>query len=187
MVGDIKEVEFVLENCEVITIPGKYIGELDINNIRTTFGRIACNAFSKRTCSDSIYIEIHKDANVDYLPFGVENLKTKIFDRLAGGNDITHIKYSLINDDGEILAQEDITPTWTGESDYENEAQKSYVSKLGHLYIVIDKDNDVDSIFGDDINDEDYMDFHFDMCDIGDKYSDVSRYSANETEVSKES
>lgn len=57
---------------------------------------------------------------------------------------------------------------WTGDSEYTNNAQKTYLSKEGNLYIVIAEGADIEDFYDlEEIENEDYMDFHFDMCDVG--------------------
>ena len=51
------------------------------------------------------------------------------------------------------------------------------MSKEDNLYIVIAEGADIEDFFDlEKIEDEDYMDFHFSMCDIGDEYSNPNRY-----------
>lgn len=66
---------------------------------------------------------------------------------------------------------------WTGDSDYENDAQKIYLSKEGNLYIVIADGKKIEDFFDlEEIEDENYIAFHFSMCDVWDKYSEPDRY-----------
>lgn len=59
-----------------------------------------------------------------------------------------------------------------GESNQENDAQKSYISKVGNLYVVIADGKNIEDFFvKEDIDDNEYMDFVFSMYGIGDKYS----------------
>ena len=49
------------------------------------------------------------------------------------------------------------------------------------MYIVIaDKKNIEDFFYLEDIEDEEYVDFHFDMLDVGDEYSNPDRYKVEE-------
>ena len=68
-----------------------------------------------------------------------------------------------------------------GDSEYENEAQTSYISSDGNMYLVIAKDKKIEDFFDmEEINDSKHMDFHFSMCDIGDKYGNPDRYNNEE-------
>lgn len=46
--------------------------------------------------------------------------------------------------------------------------------------MIADKKNIEDFFCLEDIEDEEYMDFHFDMLDVGDKYSNPDRYKTEE-------
>ena len=93
----LKNITFVFENCDTITIDGKYIGDFLVADLKTEIRRIACNAIERMDIAGTIAIEIHKDANKEYYQFGqnqYEKFKTKVFDRLAD-NDITSIEFEL--------------------------------------------------------------------------------------------
>ena len=40
----LKNITLVFENCDSITIDGKYVGEFIVDDIHTSIERIACNA-----------------------------------------------------------------------------------------------------------------------------------------------
>jgi len=180
----IKQIELILENCDVITIDGKYIGDFLIDNIHTSIARIACNAIEEMRYADTIMMEIHKDANKIRYQFGqtdVEEFEQLTFDRLIGCGDITSITFELVNENDTHSKKHHYYVNWTGDSDYVNEAQKSYISECGHLYIVISKDDDISDFFDmEEINDPDNMDFKFDMLDIGDKYGNPDKDNTKE-------
>lgn len=46
--------------------------------------------------------------------------------------------------------------------------------------MIADKKNIEDFFCLEDIEDEEYMDFHFDMLDVGDRYSNPDRYKTEE-------
>ncbi|MBD5534628.1 MAG: hypothetical protein HDQ99_03000 [Lachnospiraceae bacterium] len=51
------------------------------------------------------------------------------------------------------------------------------------MYIVIADGKEICNFFDlEEIDDKDYMDFHFDMCDIGDEYSNPDRYKSEDNE-----
>ena len=92
-----------------------------------------------------------------------------IFDRFSKWADITHIDFTLESSDG---SENDYsyTTNWVGNNDMENDAQHSYVSKDGNLYIVIANNNNTEDYFSlEEIDDSEYMDFKFEMYDVGDK------------------
>lgn len=175
----IKELTFVLENCERITVDGKYIGDFLVDDIRTYVSRLAMNWVDEMTVADTVVIELHKDANKEHNPFGAVDYQTTVFERLFG-NDITYIGFTLFEEnDGVIVTEKeyDYSVNWCEDNDFINKYQKTYRSEQGNLYLVINKEKDIDDFFNnEDINDEEMMDFHFDMYDVGDEYSNPDRY-----------
>lgn len=171
----LKEITFILENCDSITIDGKYIGDFVVQDIHTVIQRIACNAINKIEIANEVAIEIHKDANKERYEFGLEKCKRMTFDRLTDYPDITNIEFELIDDysDGEEtphVEKYDYCVCWVGRNDAINEAQKDYISKDGNLYIVIADSKGIDDFFNkNDIDDSEYMDFSFSMYGVGDK------------------
>lgn len=170
----IKEIELVFENCEVITIPGKYIGRFYVGNIRKSLSRIAVNSTRMFETARKIVIEIHKDAEVPNRPFGTEDENdNSTFDRILKCNDITDIEITLEDAYGKEKEEHYVFYTdWIGDSEYKNEGQKSKRSELGHLYILITRKNKKEGYFDkvfppEEINDKEYMDFHFKMLNIG--------------------
>lgn len=167
------KVSFVLENCEIIEVDGKYIGDIQCKDIKEEFIRNACNSFDLIKYCNSFCIEIHNNANKEEYPFGIqdESLKFKVFDRLNNQKDITQIKlfwHDTYYKDGKGFAKqlEPITYylNWTGDSDYINESQKTYISECGNLYIVVDENKSIENCFIlEDINNNDTMKFRFSM------------------------
>lgn len=175
----LKRIKFIFENCDYVEIDGKYIGNFLVDKLNTSFQRIACNAIAKIDAVDEFLIEIHKDASKGRTAFG-----DKVFDRFKEWHDITSINFTLAEDAcdkyGHVLKTYnetyDYVITWTGNNEAENDAQKSYISKDGNLYIVVSAEKDIFDYFDKDtIDDIKYMDFYFDMYDVGDEYSKRDR------------
>mgnify|MGYP003417842844 CR=1 FL=1 len=168
----LNNVTFTFENCDRITIDGKYIGDFLVEEIKTSIQRVACNAIMKFDTAHVIAIEIHKDANKRRSSFdfwGCNDDKHMIFDRISKWDDITHIDFTLENSD-ESENDYSYTVNWVGDSDMNNEAQHSLVSKNGNLYIVISEGKNIEDYFEFEmINDSEYMDFKFEMYDVGEK------------------
>lgn len=168
----IRKLEFVLENCEVITIDGKYIGDFHAGDIRKEVSRMACNHIGIMEICHNFCVEIHKDANIEYSPFGCGDWKTTIFERLTKHNDITAIDISLYDqyeDDGNDIV-EHYYIHWGDDDEYNNSYQSSKVSKNGWLYIVASKDTAINEVYPDEnIDDKDFIEFHEEMFDIGDR------------------
>ena len=167
----IRSVDLVLENCEVVTIEGKYIGDFYLGDIRQEIARTACNHIGMSEICYSFYMEIHKDANEDFDSFGT---KQNTFKRLQAYNDITQVTVRLYDQYAEE-PEEDIEKHyllhWGGDSEYENDYQKSLVADTGWLYLVVEKDKAIKDVFDlDSINDPEHADFVASMYDIGDRY-----------------
>ena len=97
----LKYITFGLENCDQITIEGKYVGDFVVQDIKTEIKRIACNAIDRIDSVDTFAVEIHKDANKERYQFNqtdYEDWKQMTFDRLNQYHDITSIEFELYDD-----------------------------------------------------------------------------------------
>lgn len=130
----IDKVSFVLENLEVIEISGDNVGTLSAAKFKDIIEKptIEDHVMNGRICNQFI-IEISKDANKKYDSFGRESVNYS-FDRITKANDISIIEIDF--DNGKHI---EFYPVWTGENEYRNNAQESYISKTGNLYITISK------------------------------------------------
>lgn len=173
----LKYIEFTFENCDSLTIDGKYIGEFLVNNLHKVIRRTASNSIDELNVAKTVVMEISKDANVERYQFGqtdYEDFKQTVFDRLKE-YDITQISFVL-----EATEDEDSkTPIisyhysyfvdWVGGDQCINRAQSSYISKCGNLYLVIEENAGVEDYFNiDEIDDQEIMDINFSMCGVGD-------------------
>ena len=175
----IKEIELVLENCEVITIPCYYIGDVVVDDIKTKICRTACNAVSRFETCEVFGVEIHADANkAEYRPFGTDvgtQGPRTIFERICEYDDIASVKITLTDNEywdptlGEEKEEHVVFPKWVGESEYENEAQSSFLTEDNHLYIMISDRGKFDDLFGTSPYDKEERDSKFRMYDIGDE------------------
>lgn len=177
----IKYIELTLENCEVVTIDGKYIGDFLVDDISTSISRLACNWVGKVDWAGLVAIEIHKDADKEY--YFLDGCKRNKFSRLTTWNDITHIDICLEEDVGDDSAKSQTYSyaiDWDDGNDGENKNQESYISDLGNLYIYINskKSSDNKGIFDffdkEEINNKDYSHFRFLMCGIGKEDEEVN-------------
>ena len=177
----LKEITFHFENCDCLTIDGKYIGNFHVGDIKTVIQRIACNSIRPMDIAYTFVIEIHKDADKEHYPLGIEEDKQSIFDRLTVWDDITFIEFTLVEqyeEDAWLPDEKHYSyfVHWSGDSDDINQAQKHYLSKQGHLYIVISEKETIEDYFcKENIDDKDTMEFTCSMYEIGDKYSNKRR------------
>ena len=177
---DIKSIELVFENCESVTFERNVIGTVNIEDIKRVFRRIACNSISSYTTAETVAIEIFADGNAEYDPFKVDD-KERVFDRIARWIDITYIVIGYENGDAEEL----YVDYDSGEKDdmlgAPNVNQKTYLSDLGNLYIIISaKDVNFEDQFGskEELNDSERNEFIKEMYDIGIKEEPYHEYSA---------
>lgn len=175
----LKYIRFIFENCDSITIDGKYVGDFVVDDIRKRISRVASNAICEIDTTHMFFIEIHKDANVERYQLGMTDrpsCKQMAFDRFTKYNDITHIEFELedgYTEEGKLPYKKDYeySVCWNSNEDdgFENKCQTSHISKDGHLYIAIDENRSVGDFFDlEEIDDEDYMNFKFTMYGVGD-------------------
>lgn len=174
----IRKIELGLENCDVITIDGKYIGAFYAGDIRKQIARMACNYVDIAEICHEFYLEVHKDANKKHFELGCEEFETTVFERLQMHNDICSITVYLYDECNNETCDDESKDTvyhyllsWGGDSDYVNAYQYSKVSKEGWLYIVVGEKMDINEVFpNEECDDEEMMDSYAAMLDIGDKY-----------------
>ena len=184
----IKEVTFTTENCESITIPGKYIGEFHVGEIKKVIQRVAANAILDMDVCDEFFIEIHADANKPHTPFGFLHEDAEpAFDRLLRWYDITVVEFTLVGDDEYFDVPQDLRESrdteeksysyyvmWkNGRSEEDNAAQRTFYSEnTGWLYIAVGNDEFLANALSEDsirdYKDPDYADLNAEMCEIGD-------------------
>lgn len=162
------ELKFQLENCDRITIPGKYIGSFCVTDIKKCISRQASNYIGEYDVAESIIIEIHKDANTFHKQFGeIQNYGHTKFKRLMEWNDITGIEFSIETSlENELVTKTDYSYTvdWCEKDDFNNQYQKTFLSPLGHLYVVISATKDIFDVFDSaEINDKEWIDKKFTM------------------------
>lgn len=164
------DVTFIFENCDCITINGCYVGDFVIDGIKTSIKRIACNSIDEIITADTVAVEIASDANKPRYEFDqeqIEDYKQMTFDRFKEYADITSVEFKLFNEHTGELKQYHYYVDWCGDSEYINAAQSVHISKLGNLYLVINKETHVLQFFDANmIDDEEYMKFKFTMCDV---------------------
>ena len=174
----IRNIKLTLENCETITIDGKYIADFSLSDIRKTIARRGCNWIDVSESCHEFYISLHSDANKPYSSFGVEDWKSTVFERLRRYDDITSITIRLYDqygddeDDETKDRVEHYSFAWgdDGGNGEINPYQKSKVSKTGWLFLVIGKDLDIDKLYpAEDIDDAEFMSFASSMMELGDK------------------
>lgn len=155
---DIKSVEFIFENCEAFNVEAKCFGVLEISDIQTKIGRIAVNSISKFTCANYVAMEIFSEADGKYDFYG-EEMKSKL-ERIQKYQDITSICFTYDDETKETyyVNYKDETEGALGAP---NVYQKTYLSTLGNLYLVISENDNIADVFDmDEINNKETVDFN---------------------------
>lgn len=144
----LEKVEFALENCELIVIDGKHIGNFYVSDLKRHISK-HYNSIQHMQICEGFSIMINRKADVKYNVFDMEDEVGETFKRLSSG-DICSVRIAY--NDG---SDDDFYVTWTGESDYLNEAQHAYINEFGDLFIEISKDGSIGKAFeGWDIDSE---------------------------------
>lgn len=161
----LKNITFILENCDTITIDGKYIGTIQCSDIKKELRRIAINSVNMYECCDMFFIEINKNANTKKKPFDYSDFEEyEVFSRLTKYQDITAIKIILIDDIEDKEYIYDFYVSWNDVDETDNSYQTYYISELGDLYLMINKSfNVMDYIDKEHVNDSKMNDFYWGM------------------------
>lgn len=173
----LRYIRFCFENCDFLEIDGKYIGDIFVEQIQTSIRRLACNSIDEILMANAIAVEIHKNANKERFQFeyqfetsSIIGSSQKTFDRIKYG-DVTYIDLLLESSDIDrepTTKQYFYSVNWSDENEEVNASQKNYISRDGHLYIVIATDKGIDDYFDmKKINDNKWVDYHFKMYDVG--------------------
>lgn len=163
MQQEIEKIELVLENCEIITIEGKYIGDFKIENIQYSINRKALNYIAEEYSCSHFSLSAHRGGAISKetrFTLGSINEERNQYNRILFNNDITSIYIHFINQ----KTPKQIHVKWSGDSDINNEYQKSYINKFGDLFIVVDRNSELKDVFDlEEVEDEDDMQFRWSM------------------------
>lgn len=158
---DVKSIDIVLENCEVYTFLKEDIGYFELSDIREEIFRCASNAISKHKTAHCVNIELFNNHRLQPITFN-ENEKTDVFKRIFEGNDITqiHIRYEDKTKEFYLVDYNELNEALGAP----NKNQKSYISDLGNLYIVISAKEQLEDVFNkEEINDKEVVEYHKEM------------------------
>ena len=169
MQKQIEKIDFILENCEIVTIDGKYIGEFNISDVEYSINRMTCNSIDETYTANHFSISIHRDANIEentVFTMGSIGDKRKSFDRLHTFHDITSINVYFNQGWFKELKVKKFYVNWfLHEGDFmNNKYQKTHMNQFGDLFLVIDKDKRINNVFDlVKIEDKKHMDFVWKM------------------------
>lgn len=159
----LKSLEIVFENDDAVVIDGLHIGMFALDGLATALVKnIEC--YQIESCGRCL-LELHSDANQKHKPFGQDSIPVvDVFDRIMNGQDIYMITGTFITRDGETLCRPVSVP-WSVKDEHRNMCQHMYKSTSGHLYLLIDEDEDAEiSTFFDKqyIDNEEFIEPYFD-------------------------
>lgn len=152
MSKEVKEIHLVLENCEAVVVPTKYLAGVVIEDIAQKFSREAINSVSKSLTAKSVYLEILKPSELKVDSFVGESEDYTCKERINDGGDIACLQ--IVYKDN---SHEDYWVEWDHSSDCYNSYQKVEVSKEGNLHLLIHKDKTLEKYLNE--LEEDYYDY----------------------------
>lgn len=135
---ELKYITFEFDNFDRLTIEGKHVDYMRIDNIRTSFTVYEPGDVSKIETAGFFEAVINKNANTiryQYDDTSKEELKHYTFERLKC-RDITNIKFEISGDDKKYS----YAIKWFDDSSF-NKYEESFVDKVGNMYILIDEHN----------------------------------------------
>ena len=119
----------LFENCEYMTFDKKDVEMVELNKIYANV-RFYKDETQIMRVANNVHIVLKQNADVEYLPFLVENLKTTTFKRISEYSDIVSID---LNGEECFVKFDGITS---------NKYQHSFIDDSGRLHIVISKDEE---------------------------------------------
>ncbi|MCY9592361.1 hypothetical protein PC41400_14930 [Paenibacillus chitinolyticus] len=142
---EILKLNLVLENTDCIEIENKHIGRISILDIKTSIVATRNSTCKFNEC-DHFALASFRDGDEQYkLPNDFMSTSSK-YTRLKG-NDITSI-HIIYND----YTEEELYVPW-GDSEYKNDYQHTYINEHGDLFIVINKNKNIEDEFPYDLED----------------------------------
>lgn len=180
----IEKIVLVFENCEMMEIPGWYLTEFSIRDVKMHICRVACNAIEKYHVPESVLIGIA--AEFDQL-YGQEDgafddTEMSRFDRIRKWHDITSIdiffEREYVDDKCEVM---ELRVPYDSEREdpfgAENILQTVCHNEYGDLILAIGYDDVIRQEAERLAKEErDETVFHHDMYDIGEPFELKHRY-----------
>ncbi|WP_323705936.1 hypothetical protein P3U41_05915 [Mammaliicoccus sciuri] len=132
----VKEIVLVLENCEYIKIPTKYLANIIIEDIDISVRRNAINSIDKLQTANSIYLDIIKPETIKTLGLFDEDDEESLScsKRLIQHADITSVEVAY--DDN---SKEEYFVDWDWNNEYLNSYQDTKLAKNGNLQVLINR------------------------------------------------
>lgn len=143
----IDSIQLVYENCEVVTIPRRYILELGFYDFKKSFCRTAMNAIENIEVYSHILLEVDGSCDKEVENSELFSNTKSLMDFLADRKDITQISVNYIDKykDNNFHFFVD----WESEDDYENKLQTTLINDDKDVAIIITNGND--SMFNEEL------------------------------------
>lgn len=129
-----KEIRILLENCDTITVDGKDVKFLDMEQINKLPQdiNIVCQTTREMCTTDRVTLILSKDANLPHREFGVFD-ETTVFKRLMKHRDI--VSLVIVYEDGKEVTY--YGPYDEDEYGFDNKLQTTELDDNGNLVIKI--------------------------------------------------
>jgi hypothetical protein len=139
---EVKQIDVVFENCEVVTFPKEYIGQFYLGELKEVISRRACNQIDKHLLADKLILEVR-----DRAALNTKTYSGNAFDRVKAYDDITHI--DIIYEDGsnDYIGLDYDEGESEGILGANNINQKSRINKFGDLELLVGKDLQFEDYF----------------------------------------
>ena len=122
----IESISIVFENCECIVIKGEHLLSFSLKDTQVVY------TGGEQYIGVTLQMTICSKTNTEYIPFGVYEKKTYVFDSIQGGRDITIL--CIKHTDG---SESTYRVKWDESNEYKNALQKSNLTANGNLLITI--------------------------------------------------
>ncbi len=150
MSKEMSSLKFYFRNNETWTINREYIGDLWIKQVTTSFGRIHGGELQKIHPCEGFKIEILPDAeNVQTDDINSGGLELGMFARALKYEDIEKMEIIFDNKDVDLIYFPYLDKATPGQEGLDNQYQTTRIGKDKHLYIVIDPEKTVDTVYTD--------------------------------------
>ena len=135
----LKKMTIVLLNCETIELEPKDVGYVLLKDVSKTVARIACNCVATMETADTFLVEIFPSGNERREDYPEDHPCGTAFGRLTSVADGTqvHLLYEGAEEEDEYYV--DYEPYDADAEFYQNRLQTTYLSKTGHLFLLVSK------------------------------------------------
>lgn len=147
----LRNIQFVFDTTDAITIDGKYIDRFSIADIEKSFDKRSGDNVVIVETANFVAIKINKDANVPRNSFDTEDMPAhNVFDRITDHKDIVFIRFELYDENDPVRRSKQYCyyVRWARNANDLNKFQKTAFDKHGNLCLLISENDEItDNIF----------------------------------------